>query len=557
MKKKTLYFYYFLCSCLFLLALSFGIATAGNATFVSANAATSFNAETYKTAGASVRLFEKDGSPIQDGMSGIRLHVLMDAELYNKHKDDEHFKTYTAILPEYLFPGELTTATANAMVLETTDVWLPYKKDSAYMESVAFVYGLPSSQYATNLFFRGFVSLDGGASFAAQTEIGSRSMAFVAKSARDDSSAVLNDPTKESTRLTVLNDYIPKYSVVYTVGSSTTVEETEYGKPLSAPQGISIWKNEKGERVDVSQPLTLNNTNKNSAQTVTLTAYATITVNLTNSNASLNGTAVSNGSSIEVKCGNHSLSASPITDYKLSSITVNGANKGTGSSHTLSVTGNTAVSVVSSIITYTVSLDNSGGASVSGTVNGTFNIRSTCSFTLGKGFYKVTVNGAEISPNTNRGYSFTVTANSTVKIVKLTDSETKTKIMNALANSSGGTLSVSGGNLVSTYNPKGPNGGRGSISIGSAVFEELKKYGYTTLTFDISDTHKKGIIYKKRLQNITDNVTVAECGLYDTSNSGRVSISKATTFQNQYKSFGSWEEETDSVTWTISNITFS
>lgn len=553
MKKKTFHFCYLLCSFLFLIAFALGIA-AYNPALVEASAAGSFTADAYKTAGASVRLFEKDGTPIQDGTAGIRFHVLMDAELYNAYKDDENFKTYTAILPEYLFSGELNTTTANVLTLETTDVWVPYKKDNAYMESVAFVYGLPSSQYATNLVFRGFVSFDGGANMAAQTEIGNRSMAFVAKSARDDSGAAFPDPEKEAARLSVLNEYIPKYTVNYTVGNSTTTEDTEYGKPLSAvPQGVSIWKNEKGERVDVSQPITATAT-----KAISLTAYATVTVNLTNSSATLNGTSVSNGSAVEVKCGSHSLVTSPITDYKLSSVTVNGSNKGSSSSHTLSVTGNTTVSVVSSIITYTVSLDNSGGASVSGTINGTFNIRSTCSFTLGVGFYKVTVNGTEISPNASRGYSFTVTSNSTVKIVKMTDSETTSKILNVMASASGGTLQVSGNTIVSTYNSQAPNGGRGTITISQAVFDELKKYGYTTITFDMYKKQKKELLYRKRIQNITDNVTVAEVGTNkDSISASNVSISKPTTFESQYKSFGSWSGESDSVAWTFSNIRFS
>lgn len=552
MKKKTFHFYYLLCSFLFLIAFALGV-VAYSPTPVKTSAASSFTADAYKTAGASVRLFEKDGTPIQDGTSGIRFHVLMDAELYNAHKDDENFKTYTAVLPEYLFSGELTATTENALTLETTNVWQPYKKDDTYMESIAFVYGLPSSQYATDLVFRGLVSLDGGASTAAQTEIGKRSMAFVAKSARDDSGAAFHDPEKEAARLSVLNEYIPKYMVNYTVGNSTASETTEYGKPLSAvPQGVSLWKNEQGERVDVSKPFTLN------AQTITLTAYATVTVHLANSSATLNGAAVSNGSTVEVKCGTHSLIANPITDYKLSSVTVNGANNGTGNSHTLSVMENTTVSVVSSIITYSVVLDNSGGASVSGTVNGTFPIRATCSFSLGVGFYKVTVNGTEISPNTNRGYSFPVTANSTVKIVKMTDGETKNKILNAMVNGSGGTLEVSGGNILSTYNPQGPNGGRSAITIGQAVFDELKKYGYTTVTFDMYKTQKKEFLYKKRIQNITDNVTVAEVGTNkDSISASNVSISKPTTFESQYKAWGSWSSETDSIAWTISNVRFS
>ena len=551
MRKKTFHLYYILCSFLFLVALALGIVTCVPATSIGASAATAFTSDSYKVSGASVRLFESDGSLLQDGESGIRFHVLMDTDLYNAHKDDEQFRTYTAILPEYLLSGELTTTTPNAMVLETTDVWRSYKKDPTYMESVAFVYDLPSSQYATDLVFRGFVSLDGGSSFIAQTETGKRSMAFVAKSARDDANAVLSDPEKERMRLSTLNDYIPKYTVSYTVGNSTVTENTEYGKALSqVPQGISIWKNTNNEKVDLSQPFTINNTSGNETQEIALTAYATVTVNLTNSNATFNGTTISNGSSVEVKCGSYPLAANPVSDYKLASVSVNGANKGSGNNHTISVMGNTTVSVVSNIITYTVSLDNSGGASVSGTVNGTFNIRSTCSFTLGQGFYKVTVNGTEISPNTSRGYSFTVTANSTVKIVKMTDSETKKVILNAMASASGGTLQVSGDNLVSPADT-------GTITIGKAVFDELKKYGYTTITFDISKDQKSEW-YQKRIQNITTGQTIAEVGVFKKNLSvSNVSLSSAAQLEAQYKSLGTWSGESVGIDWTLSNIRFS
>lgn len=552
MKQLHLKLAYFLLSCLFFVALALGIVTLNPTLAVNANAAVVFNADTYKTAGASVRLYEKDGSALEDGLSGIRFHVLMDAELYNTYKDDANFKSYTAILPQYLLSGELTCNTANVLVLETTNVWRVYKRDSTYMESVAFLYGLPVSQHATEIAFRGFISLDGGKTYAQSTNTDTRSIAFVAKSARDDADAVLADATLESNRITTLNCYIPKYNVTYTVGSTSTTENAEYGDTLSsAPQGISIWRDENGNLVNLDSAITKNNTSGTNAQPLSLTAYAKVTMSLSNANATFNGANMSNGASVEVKCGTYPLTATPITNYKLSSVTINGANKGAGTSHSLSVTSNTTISVAATIITYTVTLDNSGGASVSGTVNGTFNINSTCSFTLGTGFYNVTVNGTTISPNTSRGYSFTVTANSTVKIVKMTDSETKSKIMNAIASASGGTLSVSGNNLVSPSNTS-------TITIGQAVFDELKKYGYTTVTFDIYKPQKKELLYRKRIQNITDNVTIAEVKVNQSSISATgVSLSKPTQLEGQYKSLGSWSGESIGVSWTLSNISFS
>ena len=552
MKQFRVKLTYFLLSCLFFVALALGVVTLKPSLSASANTPVAFSESTYKTAGASVRLYEKDGTPLEDGLSGIRFHVLMDAQLYHANKDNENFKSYTAILPQYLLSGELTCSTANVLVLETTEVWRTYAKDPTYVESVAFLYGLPVSQHATEIAFRGFVSLDGGATFAQSTDTGYRSIAYVAKAARDDAEAVLSDTQLESKRIATLNTYIPSYSVTYNVGDSSTTESVEYGDFLSStPSGISIWRDANGNLVDLDAAVTSNK------QALVLTAYAKVSMSLSNASATFNGSSMANGASVEVKCGTYSLTASPITNYKLASVSVNGANKGAGSSHSLTVTGDTSISVSATIITYTVTLDNSGGASVSGTVNGTFNINSTCSFTLGTGFYTVTVNGTTISPNTSRGYSFTVTANSTVKIVKMTDSQTQSVIMNAMANTSGGTLEISGSTLVSTYWSNGPDGCRGTINIGSGLFEELKKYGYTTITFDISKDQKSEW-YKKRIQNVTDGVTIAESAIFKKNISAtNVSLTKAAQLESQYKSGSSWTQENEKVYWTISNIRYS
>ena len=550
MKTIRLKIYLIFASIIFCLSLCFATLLTLPSVSVKANSQSiTFTSDTYKTAGASVRLFENNGSSLEDGKPGIRFHVLMDKDLYNANKDNPDFKTYTVILPTNLLSGELSYTTNSALVLETTSVWRTYQRDPNYCESVAYVYGLPVSQYATELSFRGLVSFDGGKTFAQQTETSTRSMAYVAKAARDDVNAILLDTTQEATRVETLNKYIPKYNVIYKVADTTTTEALEYGAiPSKAPQNISTWKNENGEKVDLSKQITLNNKTA-STQDIILTAYANVTITSSNASASINGTSIANGASMEVKCGTHTVTASPNTNYYISSLSVNGNNKGAVNTQSISVTGNTTISVVASIITYTVSLDNAGGASVSGTVNGTFNINSTCSFTLGTGFYKVTANGTELSPSTSRGYSFKVTANTTVKIVKMTDAETKTKIMNVIAANS--VLSVSGDLLVSPSDT-------GSITIPQAVFDELKKYGYTTLTFDIYKPQKKEWLYRKRIQNTTTGETIAEVATNkDSISASNVSLSSAATLECQYKSLGSWNGESVGVSWQLSNIRFS
>lgn len=549
MKKIRFNLIFFVLSFIFSIFFSFAVCSLTTRE-AKAETTVAFNSETYKTAGASVRLFENNGDDLEDGLSGIRFHVLMDVDLYNAHKDNENFKTYTAILPKRLLSGDLTVSTPNVMVLETTDVWRTYKYDTDYMESVAFIYGLPTTQYATDLVFRGLVSLDGGTTIAQQTETATRSMAYVAKASRDDKTAVLPDATKENKRITTLNAYIPKYKLVYQIGSNTTTEETEYGSVANVPNGISIWKDENNESFNPSATLTYN-TSAGAVKTITLTAYAKVNVSLTNATANLDGTPLNNGSFLEVKCGTYTLNSSPITNYAISAVSIDGSNKGNGASHTLSILKDTTVSINASIITYNVTLDNVGGASITGSVNGTYEINKTCSFTLGQGFYDVTVNGTSISPNTSRTYTFTVTANSTVKIVKLSDAETTKKIMNIIASTPGTNLSVSGNNLVSPSNT-------GVITIPQSVFDELKKYGYSTLTFDIYKPQKKELLYRKRIQNVTNGTTIAEVGINkDSISASNVNLTSAATLEAQYKSFGTWSNESVGVNWTISNLRLS
>lgn len=550
MKKIYLNFWLAFTSLLLILAAMFFMFSPDFDVDVQAQTTTiTFDDNSYKVSGASVRLFENNGRSVEDGGTGIRFHVIMDADLYNMYKDTEGFKTYTVILPSAMLSGELSYTTKDAMVLETTDVWKTYAKDPSYVESVAYIYGLPVSQYATELTFRGLVSLDNGETIAYQTATGTRCMAYVAKAARDDQNAVLMDPVEESKRVEILNKYIPKYNVVYDVGGNRITETLEYGSvPTQAPQGISIWRDEKGNLIDLSKQLKLNNKSTGGVQDIVWTAYAKVTVAAQNATANVGGTSVGNGSTIEVKCGTHSLSASPSTNYYVSNISVNGTSQGAGS---VSIMGDMTISVEGSIITYAVSLKNDGEATVTGTVNGTFDINTTCSFTLSKGFYTVTVNGTEIFPDANGVYAFTVTQASNVQIVKLSDPATVAKIMNIIASTPGTNLSVSGNTLVSPSNT-------GSITIPKAVFDELKKYGYSTITFDIYKPQKKELLYKKRIQNITNGTTIAECKVnQDSISASGVSLSSAATLEGQYKSFGSWNGESVGVSWTLSNIKLS
>lgn len=232
----------FVLTCLMLLAAFFGATLLTPNTQV-ASASVSLNPDTYKTAGSSVRLFDKNGDTLAQ-RRGIRFHVLLEKSLYEAYSADENFVSYTVVLPKSILgAADLGYNTPKAVKIETTGYWEESKNDASYMESIAYIYNLPATKHATDLCFRGIFSTDGGATWK-QTDVGVNSMANVAKSARDDA-----NENWTSTQVETLEYYIPTYEFTYSVNGVNTTETVEYGETLEKIPTLeenAFWWHEEG-----------------------------------------------------------------------------------------------------------------------------------------------------------------------------------------------------------------------------------------------------------------------------------------------------------------------
>ena len=260
-------------SCLLFLATFFGLAM-WKLDSKTASANVTLNPDTYKTAGGSVRLFNDEGD-VYSQRKGIRFHILLEKSLYETYSANENFVSYTVVLPKSILgTAELGYDTPKAVKINTTEYWQEYDKDTSFMESIAYIYDLPATKHATDLCFMGVFSTDGGSTWN-KTDVGVKSMAYVAKAARDDANANWND-----TQETALNYYIPKYQYTYQVGSAKTTETVEYGDTLNIPtlaENTSWWYEEgNGE---VAPPTMATFENLGGAETTEIQLTSTTTSN--------------------------------------------------------------------------------------------------------------------------------------------------------------------------------------------------------------------------------------------------------------------------------------
>lgn len=262
-----------LVSCLMALAAFFG-ATLLNINAKTASADVSLNSDTYKTLGGSVRLFDKEGD-VLDQRKGIRFHILLEKSLYEEYSADADFVSYTVVLPKSILgTSELGYDTPKAVKINTTEYWEEYTEDNSFMESIAYIYDLPETKHATDLCFRGIFSTDGGATWHA-TDVGVKSMAYVAKAARDDVNETWN-----STQLSALNYYIPQYTFTYKVDETKTSETVEYGDVLNIPtlQEKASWWHEEGNG-EIAPPTTATFENTEGVNTTKIQLTSTTTTN--------------------------------------------------------------------------------------------------------------------------------------------------------------------------------------------------------------------------------------------------------------------------------------
>ena len=264
-----------LISCFALVAVAFG-AMAFSMSHANVKAAgTKLTSGEYLTDGSSIRLFRTAEDVEVSDKKGLRFHVEMgenfsyggtpviNVNATNEQNGsfviNEGFKTYTLILPTRLLSGELTINTDKVMKLETSNYW--YLDKDGNLESVAYVYNIPSHRYADVFSFRGIIC-DADGNVIAQTPVSQRSVAEIARRSYDatiSGEEDWGDETRTEKAIEALRSFIPAYEVIYQTADGTTLasENLLWGDTLqNAPNGaFNAWYNTTtSEEVNLSQP---------------------------------------------------------------------------------------------------------------------------------------------------------------------------------------------------------------------------------------------------------------------------------------------------------------
>ena len=181
--------------------------------------------ENYFVAGGSVRVVDDEHG------TGIRFHVMMSENDYAENVKGGVI-TGTLILPKSLLAnGELTLNNANALNIETTDVWEKTTyNDAAYMQSIAYVYNIPAENYGSDLYARGYVKSGNKITY---TELSApMSMSWVAKDEYNDTNSLLTAEQKKTLKETYID-----FSVSYHIDDEESVNDViSYGEKLTKPQ---------------------------------------------------------------------------------------------------------------------------------------------------------------------------------------------------------------------------------------------------------------------------------------------------------------------------------
>ena len=200
-----------------------GIATQRNV--VDAESAENKAIENYFVAGGSVRVVDDEHG------TGIRFHVMMSENDYAENVKGGVI-TGTLILPKSLLAnGELTLNNANALNIETTNVWEKTTyNDTAYMQSIAYVYNIPAENYGSDLYARGYVKSGNKITY---TELSApMSMSWVAKDEYNDTNSLLTAEQKKTLKETYID-----FSVSYYVDGEEPVKDViSYDEKLTKPQ---------------------------------------------------------------------------------------------------------------------------------------------------------------------------------------------------------------------------------------------------------------------------------------------------------------------------------
>lgn len=233
-----------LCSA-FAITTAIALNLSGNNFTAYAEEVPTISAGDFKTTGASVRVFkittDADGNKTyqETNRTGIRFHVGMSADyisiadgylnLFDVNSDArnengsyviaEGYKTYTLIIPtRKLGNSDLTATFDGVLQIDTTNYW--FNDGEGNLESVAYVYDVPEHRLNDVFAFRGIVcSVDenGNETPVAWTDIGTRSLAYVAKRAYNDTNDNSYDywgtSDNDAFAAPIIKQFIPTYQL--------------------------------------------------------------------------------------------------------------------------------------------------------------------------------------------------------------------------------------------------------------------------------------------------------------------------------------------------------
>ena len=186
---------------------------------------------------------------------GVRFHVGMTNTLYEsllnteKTAFREGVTTGTVVVSSYaLGNAELTKDTDNAIVVDTTEKWNVVKDGQGQtigMQSIVYVWDIPSTEYGTDIAVVGYINDNGVITYSDQE---ARSMSWVAKDEYDDENSTFDSEMKAKLKAS----YIDKKVTLHN-GNETEEKTLSYGDILSVEEptvsaGYTFdgWYNEAG-----------------------------------------------------------------------------------------------------------------------------------------------------------------------------------------------------------------------------------------------------------------------------------------------------------------------
>ena len=205
------------------------LTAAGKNLNITSSAAEGANVSDYCVYGGAVKLVDERGA-------GVKFHVTMSLSYFanygtiendGKGTLNEDVKTGTLLLPYELTNGlHLTVGGsgygATVSDSDTSKVWRKTMLDGTeYMQSVVYLYNIPSTDFGTEISVRGYIEKGGEYTYTQQEN--GISMSYVAKAEYEDENSALSAAEKASLKQTYLDKQL-----TFHVGEETTSETVDY-----------------------------------------------------------------------------------------------------------------------------------------------------------------------------------------------------------------------------------------------------------------------------------------------------------------------------------------